>query len=63
MDAIDALLTRASNARLQEPAPDADTLELAFGAALRAPDHGLLRPWRVQVIRGAARERFGQVLR
>lgn len=62
MDAIETLLTRASNNRLREPEPDAETLSLAFGAALRAPDHALLRPWRVQLIRGQARERFGQVL-
>jgi len=63
MDALESLLTRASNNRLQEPAPDAETLELALRAAVRAPDHALLRPWRFHLIRGAARERFGQVLR
>ena len=30
--------------------------------ALRAPDHGKLRPWRFVLIRGAAREKFGDVL-
>ena len=33
-----------------------------LGAAIRAPDHGRLRPWRFIVVRGAARERLGQVL-
>jgi nitroreductase len=63
MDAIEMLLTRASNNRLGEPAPDEASLQLALQAALRAPDHGLLRPWRFQLIRGAARERFGLVMR
>jgi nitroreductase len=63
MDAIDLLLTRASNPKLGEPAPDEDTLRLALRAAVRAPDHGLMRPWRLLVIRGPARERLGRVLR
>jgi nitroreductase len=63
MDAIDLLLTRASNGKLGDPAPDDETLRLALQAAVRAPDHGLLRPWRFQLIRGAAREQLGRVMR
>lgn len=62
MDSIELLTTRASNARLSEPAPDATTLELAFEAAARAPDHAGLRPWRIRLVRGAARERLGQLM-
>jgi nitroreductase len=63
MDAIDLLMTRCSNGKLGEPAPDDETLQLAIQAAVRAPDHGALRPWRFQLIRGAARERLGKVMR
>jgi nitroreductase len=63
MDAIEMLLTRASNGKLGEPAPDDESVRLALEAALRAPDHGVLRPWRFKLIRGPARERLGQVLR
>jgi nitroreductase len=63
MDAIDLLLARASNGKLGEPAPDDETLQLALRAALRAPDHGLLRPFHITLVRGAARERLGGVLR
>jgi nitroreductase len=63
MDAIELLLSRASNGKLGEPAPDEETLALALRAAGRAPDHGTLRPWRITLVRGAARERLGQVLR
>lgn len=63
MDAIELLLTRASAGKLREPAPDDATLQRAFTAALRAPDHGLLRPWRFQLIRGEGRERFGELMR
>jgi len=63
MDAIDLLMTRCSNGKLGEPAPDEETLQLAIQAAVRAPDHGALRPWRFQLIRGAAREQLGKVMR
>ena len=62
MQAIDALLTRRSARALTEPAPDEGALGLIFSAAVRAPDHGRLRPWRFIVVRGAARERFGELL-
>jgi len=62
MDGIELLTTRVSNGKLTEPAPDADTLRLAFEAAAHAPDHAGLRPCRVRVIRGAARERLGQLM-
>jgi nitroreductase len=62
MDAIELLKTRASNGKLTEPAPDANTLHLALEAAARSPDHAGLRPWRVRFIRGQARERFGELM-
>lgn len=62
MQAIDALTTRYSAKALLEPAPDAAALQLIFASAVRAPDHGRLRPWRFIVVRGAARERFGELL-
>ena len=62
MDAMTLLLTRESAARLQEPAPSEEALALILKSAVRAPDHGRLRPWRFAIIQGAARERFGDVL-
>ena len=62
MDALEALLTRDSAVRLEPPGPDAAALDAIFRSALRAPDHGRLRPWRFLVIGGEARERFGAVL-
>lgn len=61
MDALDALLNRVSVPRLREPAPDAAQRELLFRAALRAPDHGQLRPWRFLTIEGTGRERLGEL--
>lgn len=61
MDTLTALMTRTSQGALTEPAPSADVLNHAFQAALRAPDHRLLRPWRYLVIDGEARLR-GDIL-
>ncbi|KAB2868124.1 MAG: nitroreductase [Burkholderiaceae bacterium] len=56
-DALPVLLTRQSvGARhLVEPGPDDAALRLMCEAALRAPDHGALVPFRFAVVRGAAR--------
>lgn len=62
MGAIELLHTRESATKLAEPAPDAADLESILAAAVRAPDHGRLRPWRFIVIRGQAREAFGDLM-
>ncbi len=62
MNTIDALLERRSAKTLTDPAPDDGALELLLACAARAPDHGRLRPWRFIVIRGAARERLGELM-
>lgn len=62
MDAIELLTTRTSNGKLMEPAPDAETLRVAYEAAARAPDHQALRPTRIFVVRGDARIRLGELM-
>ena len=62
MDALDALQNRVSIAQLGEPAPDDATIETLLQAAIRAPDHGVLRPWRFIVLRGEDRNRLGDLL-
>lgn len=61
MDALDALINRVSAPRLIEPAPTAEQREQLFRAALRAPDHGQLRPWRFLTIEGEARHALGEL--
>ena len=61
MSAIDTLLNRNSHARLVDPGPDADELNTILQAALRAPDHGRLRPWRFVVVTGERRQALGDV--
>ena len=55
---LDALLTRYSVGpkHLVEPGPDDAQLALMVQAALRAPDHAELVPYRFKLVRGAARE-------
>lgn len=60
-EVIEQLVTRNSAPRLTHPAPDRASLERMFQAALRAPDHAWLQPWRFLVIQGEARNRLGEV--
>lgn len=58
---IETLLSRASVKLLEDPGPSDADLRLIFEAAVRAPDHGKLRPWRFFVIRGDAREQLSEL--
>ena len=62
MDALDLLLTRESALKLESPGPSEADLEVLFQSALRAPDHGRLRPWQFVVIPEEKRVAFGDVL-
>ena len=62
MQTIETLLKRYSGRVLREPAPDEGALALMLESALRAPDHGRLRPWAFIVIEGEGRSRFGELL-
>jgi len=59
---LDFLQQRNSSAKLTEPAPSTAELEQIFRAALRAPDHAWLTPWRFLVIAGDRRVAFGELL-
>ena len=43
MDALDNILNRVSARTLSNPIPSKDEMETVYKAALRAPDHALLR--------------------
>lgn len=62
MDALTALTTRVSPAALDAPGPSGDALQKILEAAVAAPDHGRMRPWRFILIEGAARDKFGALL-
>lgn len=61
MDALEALLGRTSARRLGGEMPEKAKLDNVFKAALRAPDHGLLHPWRYLLVSGEARQRLGDL--
>ena len=58
------LATRRSAGKmmLTEPGPDGETLEDILRVGLRVPDHRRVEPWRLIVVRGAARETLGDVI-
>lgn len=62
MDALQAIRSRRSTGRLDQPAPSEGDLRLILEAAACAPDHGELRPFRFTVLQGGGMTSFGQVL-
>jgi nitroreductase len=51
-DILRFLQSRNSAPKLTAPAPSAEHMQEIFRAALRAPDHAWLRPWRFITIDG-----------
>lgn len=64
LDALSLLQQRhsAPSRQLGEPAPDAATLRKLLEAAIRVPDHGKLVPFRLILLRGDDKLRFGERL-
>lgn len=59
-DVLNTLLSRASNKLLVAPGPSDQELDWIMQAAMRAPDHGAIRPWRFKLIRGEMIPKFAQ---
>jgi len=62
MELIEALNTRATAKTYGADAPTKEHLGVALQAAVRAPDHGRLRPWRFMLVEGDQRRQFGELL-
>jgi nitroreductase len=62
METLEALITRASAKTYGDTAPSTEHLAQVLQAAVRAPDHGRLRPWRFMIIQGDQRRKFGDLL-
>jgi|TARA_B110001469_G_scaffold32281_1_gene32826 nitroreductase len=62
MELLQGLLNRVSIHRLESPAPTSDQLEVMLQAALRAPDHANLKPWRSVMVKGEGLTKLGQIL-
>src|SRR4051812_39316514 len=62
MELIEALNSRATAKTYGADAPTREHLAIALQAAVRAPDHGRLRPWRFMLVEGDQRRKFGELL-
>jgi len=64
MTLFDLLKSRRSvpSRQLGEPGPSAAQLDELFATAIRVPDHGKMTPWRLLLVRGAARADLGERL-
>jgi len=62
MDTIDAIHTRLSVGKVKPDPVPRELVEKLLSAAVQAPNHYKVRPWRFVVMTGTARERLGDVL-
>jgi nitroreductase len=61
MDVFEAIHSRHSQGKvIQEPVPR-ELIEKLLSAAVQAPNHYKVRPWRFVVLTGSAREKLGEV--
>ena len=62
MNLLEAIFARRSIPLLRPDPIPKDVVERLLAAAVQAPNHHHVRPWRFIVIEGAARERLGDVM-
>jgi nitroreductase len=62
MDTLEAIFTRQSMAEVKPDPVPRELIEKLLSAAVQAPNHYKVRPWRFIVLTGAGRERLGDVL-
>jgi nitroreductase len=62
MDALVAINTRATAKTYGDTAPSQEHLATVLQAAVHAPDHGRLRPWRFMLVQGDQRRKLGELL-
>jgi nitroreductase len=62
MNVFEAMTSRHSAKTYGQTAPSAEHLQAVLESAVRAPDHGRLRPWRFMLIEADQRARFGDLL-
>ena len=59
---LDIILGRSSTKKFSDTPVTREQLEVLLTAAVRAPDHGLLAPWRFTVIEGGGRAVLGNAM-
>lgn len=62
MDTLEAIFTRQSIGEVKPDPVPRELIEKLLSAAVQAPNHYKVRPWRFVVLTGAGREKMGEVL-
>lgn len=62
MDTIEAIRTRQSIGTVKPDSVPRELIEKLLSAAVQAPNHYKVRPWRFVVLTGTAREKLGDVM-
>jgi nitroreductase len=62
MDVIEAIYHRQSIGKMKPDSVSRGDIEKLLGAAVQAPNHYKVRPWRFIVLTGAGRSKLGDVL-
>ena len=62
MDVLEAIHTRRSHKKVKADDVPRKTIETLLDAAVQAPNHYKVRPWRFVVLTGEARHRLGHVM-
>ena len=60
MDVLTAILSRHSLGKVKQDSLPRELIETLLAAAVQAPNHYKIRPWRFVVLTGPARERLGE---
>lgn len=61
MDVLEAMYHRHSNGKVKQDAVSREVIEKLLGAAVQAPNHYKVRPWRFVVITGDGLKKLGDV--
>ena len=59
---IETIVSRSSTKKFSDEAVSRDDIEAMLTAAVRAPDHGMLAPWRFIVLQGESRAILGSAM-
>jgi nitroreductase len=62
MEALEAIHARHSIGRVKPDAVPRELIEQLLSAAVQAPNHYKVRPWRFVVLTGAGREKLGEAM-
>jgi nitroreductase len=62
MDVFEAIYNRHSQKKVKQDAVPRELIEKLLDAAVQAPNHYKVRPWRFVVLTGQAQEKLGEVM-